>query len=130
MSQQIKTHQIDIDAELLLSGDPTSNLAAATKQYVDNEISGGSGGTVTLVSTGTNYGAIDNGLFYYSGINIVNPGATLIINLPIANNNGSKVIFSSGHTSIVFTSLTTTQLRMTNTNGSIASSGSWFLIAL
>jgi len=132
MTQQIKSHQLDIDEELLLSGDPSSNLGAATKQYVDDEISNVSGsiGQVSRLATGTNYGSLDNGVFYYSGITVVNPGATLTINLPIANNNGQKVLFSSGHQSLVFFSLTTTQLRIRNTHGSIASSGSWLVIAL
>ena len=45
---QIKSFQLDIDEELLLSGDPTNPLGAATKAYVDD--GGGDGSPASKVS--------------------------------------------------------------------------------
>lgn len=128
MTQQIKTFQLDINEELLLNADPTANLGAVTKQYVDNAT--GSVGQVSLVSAGNTFGVINNGTFFYQDVDIISPGATIIINLPLACNLGTKVLFKPGHDSVSFISLTTTQLQIKNNDNVFSASANWLLIAL
>jgi len=131
MTQQIKSHQLDIDEELLLNANPSSNLGAATKQYVDSIA--GSVGQVSPVSSTGSYVTYDNGMIVYK-LNVSLTGSqTKVVALPIANNHADILGYYAGGSSdsnwVLFSSMTTTTITLTNAT-IIAASASLIVLAL
>lgn len=131
MSQQIKTFQLDIDSELALNGDPTTNLGAATKQYVDSIT--GSVGQVAPTQSTSNYVTYNNGMIVYK-LNVSLTGSqTKVVTLPIANNHADLLAYYPGGSSdsnwVLFSSITTTTITLTNAT-IIAASASLIVLVL